>query len=936
MSRKCAGVSLVAAVLVSSAAASEAAPRALASRLWAPLAGSSSPAGDAAPAARFRLNVAELDRILHGAPGEEAARRGLAPRVELPLPDGTVRAFRFVDAPVMEPELAASYPRIRTFRAWDESDPGVTVRFDRTPRGLRAMILWPDGAAFVEPEDDRSPGGVYVSRRAEDAMVATLRCLTEDGPRLSPTGDPGLLTAVTPSGANLRTYRLAVAATGEFTQFFGGTVVGALAAIAGVVNNVNGIYQRDVAVRLVLVGTNANVVFTDPATDPFPLANLNAEAQAAIDAGIGDANYDIGHLFHAAGFSGNAGCIGCICSSGSKGSGFSQDGTPGDADFTFLVAHEMGHQHGGTHTFNGSNCNASQYTASSAWEPGSGSTIMSYSSICGADNVLGSQVGDLYFHAGNRQQIVAFTTSGGGSSCGTSAATGNAVPTVSAGPDRTIPRGTPFTLTASGADADGGTLTYTWEQLDLGPAAALNALDDGQIPLFRSRPPTTSASRTFPRLQDILAGNLFPSTLGEQLPSLDRTLTFRTSVRDNQGPTGGANDDDLVLTVAGAPFAVTGPTAASPLECGVANTVTWAVGGGSVAPTVDIRLSLNDGASFPTLLAAGTPNDGSQGVPVPAGSVTPNGRVRIDAVGNVFFNVSERTPVRDTLSPAVGCPAAATVECSATGGTPYGDPQLAPFLGGASAADACDASPSLTDDAPGLLPLGATPVTFTAKDASNNTASCASTVTVQDTTAPSILCPADAVVECTGNNGILKTDPQLAPFFAGASAADVCDAAPSIADDAPPFLPLGSTPVTFTATDGSANASSCGANVGVVDTLPPAISVTVRPEVLWPPSHKMAPISATVSVLDVCDPAPTFELVSITSNEPDNGLGDGDTPNDIQGAAFGTPDTSFFLRAERSGLGSGRVYTILYRARDGSGNTSLASAEVRVPHSQRP
>ena len=117
------------------------------------------------------------------------------------------------------------------------------------------------------------------------------------------------------------------------------------------------------------------------------------------------------------------------------------------------------------------------------------------------------------------------------------------------------------------------------------------------------------------------------------------------------------------------------------------------------------------------------------------------------------------------------------------------------------------------------------------------------------------------------------------------------------------------------------------------DTLPPLIQVVVSPTVLWPPNHRLVDIEAMVTATDVCDGVPTFVLTSITSNEPDNGQGDGDTTDDIQGAAFGTPDTHFQLRAERSGPGSGRVYTIVYTAMDGSGNTAQATALVRVPHS---
>jgi HYR domain-containing protein len=249
-----------------------------------------------------------------------------------------------------------------------------------------------------------------------------------------------------------------------------------------------------------------------------------------------------------------------------------------------------------------------------------------------------------------------------------------------------------------------------------------------------------------------------------------------------------------------------------------------------------------------------------------------------------------------------------------------------------SALDACDAQPAIAHDAPALFGLGTTGVTFTATDDAGNSASCLADVKVQDTRPPVVACPAPAAVECTSPAGIAASDPQLAPFFAGFAVTDVCDAAPSRSNDAPGVFPMGQTTVTFTAADDSTNAASCASTVSVADTTPPQIQVRVSPATFWPPNHKMIAVTATVTVSDVCDPSVGFELVSITSNEPDNGLGDGDTANDIQDAQVGTADTAFLLRAERSGTGSGRTYTVTYRATDRAGNQATATAMVAVPH----
>lgn len=290
--------------------------------------------------------------------------------------------------------------------------------------------------------------------------------------------------------------------------------------------------------------------------------------------------------------------------------------------------------------------------------------------------------------------------------------------------------------------------------------------------------------------------------------------------------------------------------------------------------------------------------------------------------------------VQQDFPPQITCPADAVIECSATGGTPTADPQLDAFFGAVVADDGCEAAPTLTDDAPDLFPVGVTTVvTFTATDSTGNTATCTASVTVNDTTAPVATCPANAQVECSATGGTPKTDPQLATFFAGASAVDICDPAPVLTNDAPDLFPLGSTDVTFTATDGTGNAGSCTAAVAVADTTPPEISLALDRYSLWPPNHKLITISAEVGVTDICDANPTFTLLSIESNEADNGNGSGNTSPDIV-ADTGTADTQFQLRAEREGGGDGRAYTIVFQGADASGVTSDATACVAVPHDQ--
>ncbi len=226
-----------------------------------------------------------------------------------------------------------------------------------------------------------------------------------------------------------------------------------------------------------------------------------------------------------------------------------------------------------------------------------------------------------------------------------------------------------------------------------------------------------------------------------------------------------------------------------------------------------------------------------------------------------------------------------------------------------------------------LLPFGASTVGLGVVDRQLARDALVRTLTVVDTTPPTVTAPPDLAVECTSPGGT--------PVALGtATAADVCDATLALSNDAPAAFSLGATTVTWSSTDDASNTGTDTQEVRVADTTPPALAVTVTPAVLWPPNHALVPIEARIDVRDVCDANPTVRLVSIVSNEPDDARGDGHTAPDVQGAALGADDRGFLLRAERSGPGAGRVYTITYEARDASGNTTRTQATVTVPKSR--
>ena len=663
----------------------------------------------------FGLDANALRGILNRAPGEFTAAAGAAPVIlTLPMPDGTFARFTIYDSPIMEASLSASFPDIKTYSGQGIDDPTATIRLDWTPNGFHAMVIAAGSTVYVDPY---SRGDVthYISYDKRDFKKSgeIPHCLLGDqdepfsgaGSLASAGNLPGLLT---PVGTSLRTYRLAVAADGEYTAFHGGTVPLGLAAVTTTINRVTGIYEREFAVRLVLVANEASIIYTNPATDPYTNTSpstLLTENQANLDSVIGNANYDIGHVFTTGG--GGLASLGVVCTTGTKAR--SETGSPapvGDPYDVDYVSHEMGHQFGGRHTFNGTtaNCGGGNRSSTAAYEPGSGSTIMAYAGICGTEDLQPHS--DDYFHTKSFDEVVLYLAGGGGI-CPTTAATGNLPPTVDAGPNFTIPIGTPFVLTAAGSDPNGDSITYCWEQFDLGTQAPPNT-DDGSRPIFRSFDPVTSPSRTFPKLADIISG--IP-TLGESLPTTNRTMNFRATVRDNRANGGGVNYDvmQVTSTTSAGPFVVTQPNTALTWVGGSTPTATWNVAGTAGAPVstanVKISLSTDNGLTFPTVLAASTPNDGSETITVPD-TPTSTARVKVEAIGNIYFDMSN---VAFTISPG-GIPFLDLGTVTTTLVGPDGDAYLEPGESGRltialtnnGAVGATNVSATLTSSTPGV------------------------------------------------------------------------------------------------------------------------------------------------------------------------------------------------------------------------------------------
>jgi len=594
------------------------------------------------------LDVDSLTAMLAAAPLEKTVALSETTSVlTLPTPEGSWARFAFVEAPVMAPELAAKYPQIRTYVGRGIDDPTASCRFDLTPAGFHAQVLSPDGAVYIDPlwRHDRTQYACYYTRDLGPAPEGR-QCLLNDELLDDPVwpGTGGIAATGTPiTDDALRTYRLACAATGEYTAYHGGTVASGLAAVVTAINRVTGIYELEAGIRLELVANNDLIIYTSAATDPYSNYDgyaMLSQNQATLTNVIGSANYDIGHVFSTGG--GGIAALQAVCRNTRKAQGVTGLSAPvGDWFYVDYVAHEMGHQFGGNHSFNGitGNCSGGNRNGSTAFEPGSGSTIMAYAGICGGDNLQSHS--DPYFHLVNLVEITTYSRLGTGSTCAAESVSGNTPPMVDAGPDYTIPKQTPFVLTATGSDPDGDAVTYAWEQYDLGPGVALSAPDDGFIPLFRSFDPTTDPSRTFPRLASILSNT---SSTSEKLPAMARDMDFRVSARDNHAGAGGVAYDSVRVTVDGdsGPFRVLTPDSADVWYGG--GLVTWDVAGTDAAPVsaafVDILLSTDGGLTFPHVLAAATPNDGSEFVSTSTLS-TASARIKVQGSDNIFFDIND-------------------------------------------------------------------------------------------------------------------------------------------------------------------------------------------------------------------------------------------------------------------------------------------------------
>lgn len=612
----------------------------------------------------FSLNFNQLKADLTSAPldWEGTTSNTL---ISFPNAKGELTLYRVYEAPVMEKGLSDKFPGIKSYIGKGIEDQTATLRFSVTLFGLHVMaISGTEGTFYIDTyTKDLNNYIVYSRKNTQPAGDFVCHVQDQEVP-FEDKIDTAILSQKATDG-KFRQYRLAMACTIEYAAYHvnaAGLSAGTdpqkkaavLSAMTVTMTRVNGIYEKDMSLRMNLIANNDQLIFIN--SDSFSndtATSLINESQTVIDATVGSGSYDIGHTVSTGG--GGLAQLNSPCTS-SKARGITGSpapvGDPYDVDY---VAHEMGHQFGGPHTFSGTggSC-AGNASAPDAVEPGSGTTIMAYAGICTA-NVQSNS--DPYFHAVSIAKMNTFMTGTG--NCAAQASNGNTPPVIAALSNYTIPRGTAFVLTGSATDANAGaSLTYCWEQTNAAAGTDAPTTTQTTGPIYRSFNPSTSPKRYFPKFSDVLANNLTPTW--EVTPNVARTLNFALTVRDNETPTGGQTArSNMTVTVANVgPFAITSPSVDNTTWTqNTQQTLTWSVAGttgnGINTANVNILISTDNGATFSTLVA-NTPNDGSETITVP-NIAAPYCRIMIEAVGNVFYALSKNISIGYTVTTQTIC-----------------------------------------------------------------------------------------------------------------------------------------------------------------------------------------------------------------------------------------------------------------------------------------
>lgn len=586
--------------------------------------------------------------------------------ISIPNPNGGYDEFYIWESSIMEDELQSKFSHIRTYSGIKKENPLITAKFDFTEFGFHGIVFEEENTYYIDPLYYFKGNEYQVYYKTEFSSEKIIHpCLVdgtvdaEDTRMIEIMPDyEGSITPLRNHGSLRKQYRLALSCTGEYAQAVTGssspTKAMVLSAMVTTMNRVNGIYEKEVSVRMVLIANNDNIIYTSPASDPYTANNngflLMSQNQSNLSSVIGLSNFDIGHIFSTGG--GGIASLASVCVNSQKARGVTGSDAPyGDPYDVDYVAHEMGHQFGANHTFN--NCDGNENN-STAYEPGSGSTIMSYAGLCGGSNNLQNNSHD-YFHNASLNEISRYISGdshGGTGTCGV-ATTGSSnitLPNITA--TYNIPMNTPFEVTSPTATwSESSSLTYIWEEHDLGQVGRNENIGATATtaPVFRSYKSTTAGKyRSFPHA-DSVHRNVY-NFRGERFPTVSRTIKTKVIVRGIDGDGYGSflispNVVTVNIVNGADAFVVTSPNAGSEIfTTGASELITWNIGGSTTSPinasTVDILLSIDGGKTYPYTLATDVPNTGSANVTIPSGTATTKARIKVKGHENVFYDVS--------------------------------------------------------------------------------------------------------------------------------------------------------------------------------------------------------------------------------------------------------------------------------------------------------
>lgn len=580
----------------------------------------------------FEVNVDKIIQQLSFVPSEfDQIQKSSDVFLELPNPEGAFQLFKVEKSSIMDKEGENLYG-YQSFKAIHPENGSIVGRFSVSENGLNGIFIGKNRNYVISKEDNSFHQAKYESGNDQ------VHSCGSEAQKVNFFNSEISSRTNFSFGDQLRVFKIAMTCTGEFGEKAIQKGLRPELILADLVNQVNLIYEKELSIRLQVV--TPIIPHTVPERDPFTTTNtlsLLSEAKNAIDNLYAGNDYQLGHLITL--FGGGRAYIGSVCRTLKSGAVTGMS-IPPSVNNIRLFVHEIGHQFGAGHSFNGKvgHCKTNRFPGS-AYEIGSGSTIMSYAGSCHPDNVRNQR--SSFFNVGAQSEIYQFLSTQ--TLCTSFVQKHNTPPSVNNGTTKFIPASTPFILRAAAFDINGDPLTYSWEQFDLESIADANTpiINNKTTPLFKVEAPSNSNERMFPELKAILSGANQGSH--EVLSATSRDLNFKIVVRDGKG---GISAADQLVKVhnTGKPFKINSFNSNESVPSGSSKTISWEVAGTNQypiqTPNVDILLSTNGGQSFPYTLAENVINDGNHTIQFP-NTTSNDARIMIRGRNNFFFDIND-------------------------------------------------------------------------------------------------------------------------------------------------------------------------------------------------------------------------------------------------------------------------------------------------------